>query len=78
MSADGSGSFEADPERVRLLRAVADDIRGRTTSSEGEQLAAIVHRISDLYDADEETSPGDIYRNARFIMQVNERGGLDR
>ena len=78
MSAADGPSFEADPERVRLLREVADDIRSEATSSEGEQLAAIVHRISDLYDADEETSPGDIYRNARFIMQVNERGGLDR
>ena len=76
MSADGS--FEADPERVRLLRAVADDIRETSTSSEAEQLAAIVHRISDLYDPDEETSPGEIYRNARFIMQVTARGGLDR
>ena len=74
MSADGS--FEADPERVRLLRAVADDIRGE--SSERRQLAAIVHRVSDLYDPEEETSPEEIYRAARFISQVKDRGGLDR
>jgi hypothetical protein len=80
MTADGDDGFGADPERVRLLRAVAADIRGpgTSTSSEREQLAAIVHRLSDLYDPDEETTPEEIYRNARFIMRVNERGGLDR
>jgi hypothetical protein len=55
---------------------VADDVRGDT--SESQQLAAVLYRVSDLYDDAEETTPEEIYRNVRFIMQVNERGGLDR
>jgi hypothetical protein len=77
-SAEGSqeSRFGPDPERVRLLRAVADDVRGE--SSESQQLAAVLYRVSDLYDADEEATPESIYRNVRFIMQVVEQGGLDR
>ena len=67
---------DGDAERVALLRAVADDVRD--DSSESRQLAAILYRVSDLYDPDEETTPEEIYRNVRFIMRVNERGGLDR
>jgi hypothetical protein len=77
--ADGGESdsrFEPDADRVALLRAVADDVRGDT--SESQQLAAVLYRVSDLYDDAEETTPEEIYRNVRFIMQVNERGGLDR
>jgi hypothetical protein len=70
------GRFEPDPERTRLLRAVADDVRGE--SSESQQLAAVLYRVSDLYDADEETTPEEIYRNVRFILDVKERGGLNR
>jgi hypothetical protein len=68
--------FEPDAERTRLLRAVADDVRGE--SSESQQLAAVLYRVSDLYDADEETTPEEIYRNVRFILDVKERGGLNR
>lgn len=68
--------FAPDPQRVELLRAVADDVRGET--SESKQLANILYRTSDLYDADEETSPEEIVRNVKFILEVNERGGLGR
>lgn len=86
--ADGSGSdggpapapdpdaaFRPD-ERRRLLRAVADDVRGE--SSESKQVAAVLYRVSDLYDPAEDTSPEEIYRNVRTIMEVKERGGLRR
>ncbi|MFT4884383.1 MAG: hypothetical protein ACI8U4_001898 [Natronomonas sp.] len=63
-----------DPDRAALLREVAEDIR--TESSESEQIAAMLYRVSDLYDPDEETSPAEIYRNVRNILDVKERGGL--
>ncbi|MFC5973239.1 hypothetical protein ACFPYI_18055 [Halomarina salina] len=65
-----------DTERAALLRDVADDVRGE--SSESKQLSAILYRVSDLYDTDEETSPEEIYRAVRYMLQVKERGGLDR
>ncbi|SEV96224.1 hypothetical protein [Natrinema salifodinae] len=73
---DGNASFEPDPERVERLREVADDVRGDT--SESKQLANILYRTSDLYDPDEETTPEEIVRNVKFILEVNERGGLGR
>ncbi|WP_435349573.1 hypothetical protein [Haloarchaeobius sp. HRN-SO-5] len=68
--------FEPDPERVRLLREVADDVRGE--SSESEQLANVLYRTSDIFDPDEETTPEDVIRNVKFILEVKERGGLGR
>ncbi|WP_290818832.1 hypothetical protein [Halovivax sp.] len=68
--------FEPDPERVALLREIADDVRG--DSSERKQLANVLYRVSDIYDADEETSPEDVVRNVKFILEVKERGGLER
>lgn len=68
--------FEPDPERVELLRTVADDIRGE--SSESKQLANILYRTSDIYDPEEATDPEDVVRNVKFILEVVERGGLDR
>jgi 2,4-dienoyl-CoA reductase-like NADH-dependent reductase (Old Yellow Enzyme family) len=65
-----------DPERATLLREVADDVRAE--SSESRQLSAMLYRISDLYDPDEGTSPEEIYRNVRYILDVKERGGIDR
>jgi hypothetical protein len=79
MSDEGAGDddrFAPDPERVALLREVAADVRGE--SSESEQLAALLYRVSDLYDADEDTSPEEIYRNVRNILQIKERGTLAR
>ncbi|USZ72833.1 hypothetical protein [Natronosalvus halobius] len=68
--------FEPDSERVALLREIADDVR--SDSSESKQLANILYRTSDLYDETEDTSPEEIVRNVKFILEVNERGGLGR
>lgn len=68
--------FEPDEERVESLRAIADDVRGE--SSESRQIAAILYRVSDLYDEDEDTDPQEIYLNVRNILNVKEQGGLDR
>lgn len=68
--------FPADPERVAFLRAVADDVRG--DSSESKQLANILYRTSDLYDETEDTSPEEIIRNVKFILEVIEQDGLGR
>ena len=68
--------FEPDEERVEALREIADDVRGE--SSESRQIAAILYRVSDLYDEDEDTDPQEIYLNVRNILNVKERGGLDR
>lgn len=67
---DDSQTFEPDPERVAVLRDVAEDIRG--DSVESGLVAAILYRISDLYDPDEETSPRDIYLNMREIIRTKE------
>ncbi|WP_122087947.1 hypothetical protein [Halalkalicoccus subterraneus] len=71
-----SGSELPETDRVRLLRETADDLRGE--SSESKQLAAVLYRVSDLYDDEEETSPGEIYLAVRNILNVKERGGLGR
>ena len=68
--------FEPDPERVALLREIADEVRG--DSSERKQLANILYRVSDLYDDAEESSPEEVVRNVKFILEVKERGGLGR
>ncbi|RBI61215.1 hypothetical protein DMJ13_15970 [halophilic archaeon] len=65
-----TNSFDPDPERVELLRDVADDVRGE--SSESKQVAALLYRVSDLYDPEEETSPRDIYLNVREIVRTKE------
>lgn len=70
--------FEPDPERVAMLRAVADEIREHGDGSEAEQLAAVVHRVSDLYDEDEETTPTEISIAMRTILRVSDEGGIDR
>ncbi|WP_254523116.1 hypothetical protein [Natrinema caseinilyticum] len=68
--------FESDAERVDFLRDIADDIRG--DSSEREQLANVLYRTSDLFDEREETSPEEIVRNMKVILEVTDRGGLER
>jgi hypothetical protein len=65
-----------DAETRQALRAVAEDVRAE--SSESQQVAAILYRVSDLYDPTEDTSPEAIYRNVRQIMRVKAQGGLDR
>jgi len=66
--------IDPDPERAAAVRAIADDVRGE--SSESEQLAAILYRVSDLYDPDETTTPAAIHRNVRNILEIKARGGL--
>ena len=68
------GDTDDDPERAALLREVAEDVRG--DSSQSEQIAALLYRVSDLYDPDEETTPEDVYLNMRNILRVKERGGM--
>ncbi|WP_265111389.1 hypothetical protein [Halosolutus halophilus] len=75
-NSDREEAFEPDPERVDRLRTIADEVRGET--SESKQLANILYRTSDLYDADEETTPEEIVRNVKLILEVKERGGLER
>lgn len=71
-----TGERTPDSERVGLLREIGDDLRGE--SSESKQLAAILYRVSDLYDESEEASPQEIYIAVRNILTVKERGGLER
>jgi len=72
-------SFPDDPERVACLRAAADDLRTRG-ADRASLLAAVLYRVSDLYDPEEpaDTTPEGIYRNMRNILQVTERGTLAR
>jgi len=75
MACDDSGDgLEDAPDRATTLREVARDVRG--DSSQSEQVAAMLYRVSDLYDPDEETSPEEVYRNMRNILEVKERGGM--
>lgn len=73
---DEGGRFDPDPERASFLREIADEIRG--DSSESEQVAAILYRVSDLYDPAEDTTPEEIYRNVRNILRIKEMGGIRR
>lgn len=65
-----------DDEKRDILRDVASDLRDE--NDEGEKIAALLQRVSDLYDEDEDTSTQEIYLNMRNILQVSEQGGLDR
>jgi hypothetical protein len=66
--------FDPDPERVAVLREIADDVRGE--SSESKQLANVLYRTSDLYDEAEQTSPVEIIQNVRHILDIKAKGGL--
>jgi hypothetical protein len=75
--ADAADEGFPDDDEVRaFLREVAADVRG--DSSESKQLSAILYRVSDLYDSDEQTSPEEIYLNVRHIMRIKAEGGLRR
>lgn len=65
-----SGPFAPDEDRVDVLREIADDVRGE--SSESKQVAALLYRVSDLYDPHEETTPKDVYVNMREILRTKE------
>lgn len=69
-ASEETDSDSPDMERARTLRQIGDDIRDE--SSESKLVAAILYRISDLYDPDEETSPRDIYVNMREIIRTKE------
>ncbi|GAA0716676.1 hypothetical protein J2744_000740 [Halorubrum trapanicum] len=74
---EASGAeFAPDAEVREFIREVADDVRG--DSSESKQLSAVLYRVSDLYDDEEETSPEEIYLNVRHIMRIKSEGGLRR
>ncbi|QIB74837.1 hypothetical protein GL213_06305 [Halogeometricum borinquense] len=74
MAPDSDAEFEPDAERREFLREIAEDVYG--DSSESKQLSAILYRVSDLYDPDEDTSPEEIYLNVRHIMDIKAKGGL--
>ncbi|WP_423745164.1 hypothetical protein V5735_03830 (plasmid) [Haladaptatus sp. SPP-AMP-3] len=61
-------AFDPDEERMETLRDIADDIRG--DSSESKLVAAMLYRVSDLFDPDEETTPRDIFINMREIIRT--------
>ncbi|PSP81535.1 hypothetical protein BRC81_00835 [Halobacteriales archaeon QS_1_68_20] len=62
---------DPDAEKREFLREIADELRG--DSGESEQVAALLYRVSDVYDEDEETDPRDVYVNMRTILRVRER-----
>jgi hypothetical protein len=77
MTGEGGGPESApDPERASVLREVAEEIRGE--SSESEHVAAILYRVSDLYDPEEETTVEDVYVSVRNVLRIKERGTLER
>ncbi|MGZ0747663.1 hypothetical protein [Haloparvum sp. AD34] len=76
MAPDSDAEFETDAELRETLREVAEDVRGE--SSESKQVAAMLYRVSDLYDPEEDTSPEEIYLNMRHIMNIKAQGGIDR
>lgn len=75
-------SVEDDPEKTAFLREIADEIRNEGDATDGtsndEQIAAILYRVSDLYDSTEETTIQDIYLNMRYILGIKEQGGIQR
>jgi hypothetical protein len=76
MTDSDDGTPRPDPERAAFLREIGEEVRGE--SSESEHVAAILYRVSDLYDPEEETSPEDIYISVRNIFEIKERGTLER
>ena len=58
LAPDSDREFAADADTREFIRAVAEDLRGE--SSESKQLSALLYRVSDLYDPDEDTSPEEI------------------
>jgi hypothetical protein len=67
----------ADTEKRDALREVADELR-EEDSDEAERIAALVHRVSDIYDESEDTDPQHVYLNMRNILQISEQGGIER
>ncbi|MXR19496.1 hypothetical protein [Halobacterium bonnevillei] len=67
----------ADHEKRDVLRDVADDLREQD-SEEAERIAALVHRVSDIYDEAEDVDAQHVYLNMRNILQISEQGGIER
>lgn len=67
--------FDPDPEKVAVLREVADEVRGDSVAS--RMVAATLYRVSDCYDAGEDTTVRDVYVNMRKIIRTAEAGGAD-
>ncbi|AAG19515.1 MULTISPECIES: hypothetical protein [Halobacterium] len=69
-----------DAEKRAVLRSVADDLRDEDgdQSTEAERIAALVHRVSDIYDDDADVDAQHVYLNMRNILQISEQGGIDR
>ncbi|MDL0122626.1 MULTISPECIES: hypothetical protein [Halobacterium] len=69
-----------DAEKRAVLRSVADDLRDEdgNQSTEAERIAALVHRVSDIYDDDADVDAQHVYLNMRNILQISEQGGIDR
>jgi len=74
-----ASEFPDDPARVESLRAAATDLRERGGERAG-LLAAVLSRVSDLYDPAESSDPDpeDIYSDMRTVLRVTERGTLAR
>ena len=66
-----------DAEKRDALRDVAAELRDEGTD-EAERIAATVHRVSDIYDDDEDIDAEHVYRNMRNILQISEQGGIER
>jgi hypothetical protein len=71
-----TGDFD-DTQKRDALRGVADDLRGED-SDEAERIAALVHRVSDIYDDAEDVDAQHVYLNMRNILQISEQGGIER
>ena len=73
---DGDGTADrSDAEKRAVLREAADELRGEDTPS--KQVAALLYRVSDVYDPAEDTDPRDVYVNMKNILHVKEAGGRD-
>ncbi|MFC3476814.1 hypothetical protein [Halobacterium litoreum] len=66
-----------DHEKRDALREVANELRNED-SEEAERVAAIVHRVSDIYADDEDVDAQHVYLNMRNILEISEQGGIDR
>ena len=73
MTDGGRASGRSDDDKREFLREIADELRGEDTES--QQVAALLYRVSDIYDSTEDTDPRDVYVNMKSILRVKEAGG---
>ncbi|WP_232685910.1 hypothetical protein [Halobacterium zhouii] len=78
MTDEADDGIASDDGKRDVLREVADDLREQDGSDEAERIAAVVHRVSDIYDENEETDAQHVYLNMRNILQISEQGGIER